>query len=83
MTRQPPGRRPSACPTCKDPVPTDPSWPHRPFCSERCQQLDLARWLDESYVIASPSWGPPPEEDDGTDGDDPSSDDGPLDLGPW
>ncbi len=22
---------------------------HRPFCSERCQQVDLGRWLGESY----------------------------------
>jgi uncharacterized protein len=27
-----------------------------PFCSERCQLVDLGRWLDEEYRI--------PEEDD-------------------
>ncbi|MEM6790879.1 MAG: DNA gyrase inhibitor YacG [Myxococcota bacterium] len=24
---------------------------HRPFCSLRCRQLDLGRWLDGSYRI--------------------------------
>jgi endogenous inhibitor of DNA gyrase (YacG/DUF329 family) len=23
----------------------------RPFCSERCSQIDLGRWLTESYVV--------------------------------
>jgi len=27
----------------------DPAW--RPFCSERCQLQDLARWADEAYRI--------------------------------
>jgi len=29
--------------------PADPKW--RPFCSQRCQQLDLARWADGSYRV--------------------------------
>jgi endogenous inhibitor of DNA gyrase (YacG/DUF329 family) len=29
--------------------PVDPAW--RPFCSERCQLLDLAQWADESYRV--------------------------------
>lgn len=24
-----------------------------PFCSERCQQIDLGRWLNESYSFPS------------------------------
>ncbi|WP_169543180.1 DNA gyrase inhibitor YacG [Sneathiella aquimaris] len=24
---------------------------YRPFCSIRCQQLDLGKWFNESYVI--------------------------------
>ncbi|MBK1696106.1 DNA gyrase inhibitor YacG [Rhodovibrio salinarum] len=24
---------------------------HHPFCSKRCQHLDLARWLDGSYRV--------------------------------
>ena len=25
--------------------------PHRPFCSERCQLLDLSAWANERYRI--------------------------------
>jgi hypothetical protein len=32
----------------------------RPFCSQRCRALDLARWLDGSY-------GVPVVEEDGAD----------------
>jgi uncharacterized protein len=35
----------------------------RPFCSERCQQLDLGRWLTESYRVP----GQPLEEDEAAD----------------
>ena len=36
-----------ACPICsKD---TDPKY--RPFCSKRCADIDLGRWLTGSYVI--------------------------------
>ena len=36
-----------ACPICAKPV--DPRY--RPFCSKRCADVDLARWLRGSYVI--------------------------------
>ncbi len=26
--------------------------PHKPFCSERCKQIDLGDWADNRYVIA-------------------------------
>jgi endogenous inhibitor of DNA gyrase (YacG/DUF329 family) len=29
--------------------PVEPTW--RPFCSERCKLLDLARWVDGDYRI--------------------------------
>jgi uncharacterized protein len=29
--------------------PVDPRW--QPFCSERCKQADLGRWLTGSYRI--------------------------------
>lgn len=35
------------CPICDKP--TDPEF--RPFCSKRCADLDLGRWLDGAYVI--------------------------------
>jgi len=28
--------------------------PHRPFCSVRCRQVDLGRWLAEDYVVSEP-----------------------------
>ncbi len=41
------------CPICGRPV--DPATtPAMPFCSERCRQIDLARWLGERYRISSP-----------------------------
>jgi endogenous inhibitor of DNA gyrase (YacG/DUF329 family) len=38
------------CPTCR----CDAQWegnPHRPFCSERCQLIDLGAWTTERYRI--------------------------------
>ncbi len=38
------------CPVCSrrfDPAGSR----HLPFCSERCQQIDLGRWLDERYSV--------------------------------
>jgi hypothetical protein len=32
---------------------------HRPFCSKRCQDVDLGRWFGGSYRIASDE---PPDE---------------------
>jgi len=38
---------PRPCPICGKPaVP-----PHRPFCSPRCAQIDLGRWLKGTYSI--------------------------------
>ena len=36
-----------SCPICARPA--DPK--HRPFCSSRCADVDLAHWLRGSYVI--------------------------------
>ncbi|MBL4616982.1 MAG: DNA gyrase inhibitor YacG [Robiginitomaculum sp.] len=35
------------CPLCKKP--SDQA--HKPFCSDRCRQVDLGRWLKGSYVV--------------------------------
>ena len=35
------------CPICRKPV--QPAY--RPFCSKRCADVDLQRWLTGSYVI--------------------------------
>ncbi|TCP60298.1 hypothetical protein EV663_11186 [Rhodovulum bhavnagarense] len=35
------------CPICKKP--TDAAY--RPFCSRRCADIDLGRWLTGSYAV--------------------------------
>ena len=35
------------CPVCKKPS----SQAHHPFCSGRCRDIDLNRWLSDGYVI--------------------------------
>jgi len=45
-------RMPS-CPVCArkvGPLATNPGFP---FCSPRCKQVDLGKWLDEAYRISS------------------------------
>ena len=44
------------CPVCGKPA-TEAS---HPFCSERCRDVDLNRWLSGSYAIP----GRPSEDDD-------------------
>ena len=41
--------RPRPCPICGKP----PAPPHRPFCSARCRQIDLGRWLKGNYRFAT------------------------------
>ena len=52
------------CPICKKPA--DPAY--RPFCSRRCADVDLGRWLKGSYAIPGPlieEDSPPRDDDDG------------------
>lgn len=50
------------CPICQKA--SDPKY--RPFCSRRCADVDLGRWLNGSYAIpaeeAGPDDMPPPTE---------------------
>ena len=39
------------CPTCKQPAALTKENRYRPFCSERCQLLDLGQWFDGAYVV--------------------------------
>ncbi|NBS94706.1 MAG: DNA gyrase inhibitor YacG [Betaproteobacteria bacterium] len=48
------------CPTCQRPVEFTPSSRHRPFCSQRCREIDLGAWASERYAIPAS----PPREDD-------------------
>lgn len=45
------------CPQCRGPADVSKDNRARPFCSERCQQLDLVGWLDEAFVIHEPAPG--------------------------
>ncbi|HEY5799039.1 MAG TPA: DNA gyrase inhibitor YacG [Burkholderiaceae bacterium] len=51
------------CPTCGKKVEWTPANKYRPFCSDRCKQIDLGAWAEEKYKIEG---GPPedPELDD-------------------
>ncbi len=44
-----------SCPVCRKPVVAA----YRPFCSRRCADVDLGRWLTGAYAI-------PADEADGT-----------------
>ncbi len=55
------GRRTPRCPVCR--APTVEAF--RPFCSARCKDIDLARWLGGRYVIEG---GKTDEDEDGEEG---------------
>jgi endogenous inhibitor of DNA gyrase (YacG/DUF329 family) len=46
------------CPICGNPA----EKAHKPFCSKRCAQRDLGRWLNEGYAI--PAVEPPEDEEE-------------------
>ncbi|RLR17567.1 DNA gyrase inhibitor YacG [Sodalis-like symbiont of Bactericera trigonica] len=41
------------CPTCGKAVEWSPTSPFRPFCSKRCQLIDLGEWAKEEKRISS------------------------------
>jgi len=47
--------KPEACPVCRKAATAE----YAPFCSRRCADIDLHRWLSEGYAIPAPL----PEED--------------------
>ncbi|MEQ1896635.1 MAG: DNA gyrase inhibitor YacG [Vicinamibacterales bacterium] len=50
---------PPPCVECRR-QPADPTW--RPFCSERCRNLDLARWVDGTYRVSGEPVATPDDE---------------------
>lgn len=48
------------CPICGKPRVAE----HSPFCSSRCRDRDLVRWLDDGYALPGPPADPdvPPSE---------------------
>jgi endogenous inhibitor of DNA gyrase (YacG/DUF329 family) len=55
-------RKNRKCPICDKPAEEK----HLPFCSRRCAQVDLNRWLSGAYAIPSANQS---GEDEGEDGD--------------
>lgn len=64
-----PARKAPRCPICGKPTAPD----HRPFCSRRCADIDLGRWLGGHYAVpgepigadaAERETGEPRSEDD-------------------
>lgn len=41
------------CPACGGDSVFAPINPYRPFCSERCKQLDLGAWANEDFRVAT------------------------------
>jgi uncharacterized protein len=52
------------CPTCQTDVVWSQESEYRPFCSKKCQLIDLGEWASEEKVISTPAQTPPPEEID-------------------
>lgn len=48
-----------SCPTCKGRSLYAPGNPFRPFCSERCKNLDFGAWASESFAVPDPT---PPDD---------------------
>lgn len=44
-------KAPAPCPICEKPLPSGSQNAHKPFCSARCKDVDLNRWLSGGYFI--------------------------------
>jgi endogenous inhibitor of DNA gyrase (YacG/DUF329 family) len=55
-TSEPPGAARAKCPICR----RQAEAAYRPFCSRRCADVDLSRWLRGAYAIPDA-----PESEDG------------------
>ncbi|RAK52608.1 DNA gyrase inhibitor YacG [Phenylobacterium deserti] len=49
----------SGCPICSKPTATA----YRPFCSRRCADVDLQRWLSGAYAVPAVEGGDGPGEE--------------------
>ena len=59
-------RRSVRCPTCGGPSRYAATNAFRPFCSERCKNIDLGAWASEAYRVAAPA--APTADDDRAEG---------------
>jgi endogenous inhibitor of DNA gyrase (YacG/DUF329 family) len=54
-----PVRRQLKCPICGTAVVWNETNPSRPFCSERCKNIDLGAWSSGHYSIAADAGNDP------------------------
>jgi endogenous inhibitor of DNA gyrase (YacG/DUF329 family) len=47
------------CPICRKPAQDE----YRPFCSRRCADVDLQRWLTGRYAVPADEDETPPDQD--------------------
>ena len=53
------------CPICDAAMPGNwQDYPDYPFCSKRCQMIDLGAWVEERYKIPGDEWMPDEEDED-------------------
>jgi hypothetical protein len=60
MAENAPKRRIVKCPQCGGESVYAPSNPYRPFCSERCKNIDLGAWANEEFRV--PDETPPDDQ---------------------
>jgi endogenous inhibitor of DNA gyrase (YacG/DUF329 family) len=51
------------CPTCSAKVEWVSTSTFRPFCSNRCKQIDLGAWAEEKYTIPAVNLPEDPDQD--------------------
>jgi hypothetical protein len=51
MATKPAKRHIVRCPQCGGDSVYGPENPYRPFCSERCKNIDLGAWASESFRV--------------------------------
>ena len=62
-----PVERTVTCPSCRKPALYSPRNPWRPFCNERCRNVDLGAWASEQFRLpAEKAIDAPPDQDDGS-----------------
>ncbi|RTL19806.1 MAG: DNA gyrase inhibitor YacG [Burkholderiales bacterium] len=66
MSGEAPKDRIVRCPQCGGDSVFAPSNRWRPFCCERCRQIDLGAWASESFRVPA---APPQDPDEGNPGD--------------
>jgi hypothetical protein len=64
MTENKPKPLKLQCPSCQATVWWNNDFPHRPFCSKRCQLVDFGEWASEGYRVGGDDAEPPPEDED-------------------